>query len=244
MCRAGTIFAAAEVAPVAGIVSARGRERRRAGAAALCLPAGSLVAALRRQTVGAGRVDNLRRGGGRPGHWNVRARRRERRRAGASGAVRAGRIGRRRARARRTVGAGRVDNLRRSGGRPGDRNIRARGRRAWARSRPAPLYVPAGSVVGALAPAGLYAPAGSTISAAAEVAPVIRNISARRGERGGARARAAVCAGRVGRWRARARAPTVSAGRVYQVSSGASLIVVAGRSAVRIERHNRPRCLH
>ena len=52
-----------------------------------------------------------------------------------------------------TVGARGVDNLRRSGGRPVDRNIRAR-RRAR-RSRPRRRLSPAGSVVGALAAAGL-----------------------------------------------------------------------------------------
>ena len=37
---------------------------------------------------------------------------------------------------------------------------------------PAALYVPPGSAIGADAPAGLYVPAGETISAAAEVAPL------------------------------------------------------------------------
>ncbi len=55
----------------------------------------------------------------------------------------------------------------------------------------------------------------------------------------GPSARATICAGRFGRWRARGRR-TVGARRVNQVSSGASLIQVAGRSFVRIDRHNNP----
>jgi hypothetical protein len=57
------------------------------------------------------RVDNLRRRGGRPGEWNVRAGVRGRRRAGPGAAIGAGRVGRRRARARQTVSAGRVDEV-------------------------------------------------------------------------------------------------------------------------------------
>ncbi len=115
-----TICAAAEVAPVAGMDAPGAASVGRAGA---------------RQTVGAGRVAKLRSRGDRPGHWNVRALGRERRRAGAGGAAPAGRIGRRRARARQTVGALRVDNLRR-GGRLCDRNMKRPPRRAWGRSRP------------------------------------------------------------------------------------------------------------
>ena len=37
---------------------------------------------------------------------------------------------------------------------------------------PAALYVPPGSAIGAVAPGGRYVPGGETISAAAEVAPV------------------------------------------------------------------------
>ena len=56
----------------------------------------------------------------------IGVRRGERGGARARATVCAGRIGRRRARARQTVSARGVDNLRRSGGRPGDRNISAR----------------------------------------------------------------------------------------------------------------------
>ena len=89
-----------------------------------------------RREVCAGRGDNLRRGGGRFGHWNST---RPRPRASA-------RWRRRRCTCRpdrssprsrpQTVSARRVDNLRCRGGRSGDRNIRARRPPASARSRP------------------------------------------------------------------------------------------------------------
>ena len=68
-----------------------------------------------------------------------------------------------------------------------------------------------------------------------------RNVRARRRERRHAGARATVCANRIGRWRSRA-PHTISAGRIFEVSSGASLIVVTSGGAVRIERHKRSYC--
>ena len=58
-----------------------------------------------RAAIRAGRVDDLGRGGGRPGDGNIRARRRKRRRAGPLTAVRAGRIGRRRGGAAHAISA-------------------------------------------------------------------------------------------------------------------------------------------
>ena len=64
--------------------------------APLYVPAGSVVGALApAATVSAGRIDNLRRGGGRPGDRNIGARRRRRRQARPGTAVSAGRIDRR-----------------------------------------------------------------------------------------------------------------------------------------------------
>ena len=104
-----------------------------------------------------------------------------RRRTRDGGAVPVSRIDRRRTRARQTVSAGRLDNLRRRGGRPGHWSTRpprrARGRsrspgrtgRRRARGR---------QTVGALRVDNLRR----------RGRPCDRNISARRGERGGARA--------------------------------------------------------
>ena len=81
------------------------------------------------------------------------------------------------------------------------------------------MYALAGASVGALAPAALRLPAGSVVGALAPLCgsaefdnlprsggrPGDRNGTAGVRRRGGARARAPVCAGRTGRWRARAR---------------------------------------
>ena len=83
--------AAAEVASVTGVEAPGAASVGALAPAALCL-LGRIGRrrARARQTVSAGRVDNLRRGGGRPGRRNRSARRRQRRGARARCAVRAG----------------------------------------------------------------------------------------------------------------------------------------------------------
>ena len=148
-----TSSAAEEVAPVTGIYVpdprawARWRPRR-----CTCRP--DRPSPLPRRSRRAGN----KRAGIRQ-HRRARARRTVRpgrvlgRGAGARGAISSRRIGRRRARARAAVSAGRVDDLSRRGGRPGEWNISA-GIRQRGRAGAAPLYVPAGSIVGVLDPAG------------------------------------------------------------------------------------------
>ena len=216
--------------PTHGNIRARRGEHGRAGPGAEIGASGiGRRRACACQTVSARRIDNLRHSGIRLTDRNIGAR------AGRGSAVGASRINRRRARARAAMCAGRINTFRRSGFRARDRKIRSRNGRPRHPGRR--TAVRASRIDRRRARAGAAICAGRVDSFRREGGRLrARNIRARRQRRCGCPF-SAVSAGRIGGRRARA-PRNVSARRVYEIGSAASLAVVSERCAVTIERHN------
>ena len=250
------------------VVAGRGAmriERGRAGGESSnrASPAGFGRARARR-TGDSGRIDNLRRCGGRPDDRNMRARRGQGGRR-ASTDVGSARIGPR-ARASQTVGAGGVDNLSRRRGLPNEWKLRAsRGQGGRSRASTDVGYSP----IGPRADASRSISGGGVdnlsrrrglpnewnirargrrrarVGAAGRIdnfrrlggCPTYRNIRAGVRRRRRARPCIAVSSRQIGRRRARA-SVAVRAGGIYEASSSARLIVGLRIVVVMIERHD------